>query len=48
VAVFNRNIWVHPFHEEDPKGLIDIEGLTVADQAKIMGGNLAAIMKIAA
>jgi predicted TIM-barrel fold metal-dependent hydrolase len=76
VAVFKRNIWVHPFHEEDPKGLIDlvgvdrvcfgsdyphpeglydpltyvddIEGLPIADQAKIMGGNLAEIMRVAA
>jgi predicted TIM-barrel fold metal-dependent hydrolase len=76
VAVFERNIWVHPFHEEDPEGLIDlvgvdkvcfgsdyphpeglydpvtyvdaIEGLPAADQAKIMGGNLAKIMKLAA
>ncbi len=24
VEVFNRNIWVHAFHEPDPKGLIDI------------------------
>jgi predicted TIM-barrel fold metal-dependent hydrolase len=76
VAVFMRNIWVHPFHEEDPKGLIDlvgidnvcfgsdyphpeglydpltyvdeIEGLPKPDQAKIMGGNLAKIMKVAA
>jgi predicted TIM-barrel fold metal-dependent hydrolase len=76
VAVFKRNIWVHPFHEEDPKGLIDLVGvdrvcfgsdyphpegmydpvtyvddlasLPRADQAKIMGGNLAGIMKVAA
>jgi len=76
VAVFKRNIWVHPFHEEDPKGLVelvgvdkvcfgsdyphpegmydpltyvdDIESLPKADQAKIMGGNLAEIMKVAA
>jgi predicted TIM-barrel fold metal-dependent hydrolase len=26
VDVFKRNIWVHPFHEEDPKGLVDILG----------------------
>jgi len=26
VMVFKRNIWVHPFHEEDPKGLIEIMG----------------------
>jgi hypothetical protein len=24
VEVFNRNIWVHAFHEPDPKGLIDL------------------------
>jgi predicted TIM-barrel fold metal-dependent hydrolase len=24
VEVFNRNIWVHVFHEPDPKGLIDM------------------------
>jgi predicted TIM-barrel fold metal-dependent hydrolase len=24
VAVFNRNIWVHAFHEGDPKGLIEM------------------------
>jgi predicted TIM-barrel fold metal-dependent hydrolase len=76
VAVFKRNFWVHPFHEEDPKGLIDlvgidnicfgsdyphpegmfdpltyvdeIESLPKSDQAKIMGGNLARIMKVAA
>ena len=24
VDVFNRNIWVHAFHESDPKGLIDL------------------------
>jgi predicted TIM-barrel fold metal-dependent hydrolase len=29
VAVFKRNIFVHPFHEEDPKGLIELLG---ADQ----------------
>jgi predicted TIM-barrel fold metal-dependent hydrolase len=76
VAVFKRNIWVHPFHEEDPKGLIElvgvervcfgsdyphpeglydpvtyvdeIESLPTAEQAKIMGGNLAEIMRVAA
>jgi predicted TIM-barrel fold metal-dependent hydrolase len=76
VAVFKRNIWVHPFHEEDPRGLVDLVGadrvcfgsdyphpegmydpvtyvddiasLPKADQAKIMGGNLAQIMKVAA
>ena len=24
VEVFNRNVWVHIFHEPDPKGLIDL------------------------
>ena len=76
VAVFKRNFWVHPFHEEDSKGIVDlvgvdnvcfgsdyphpegmydpvtyvdeIAGLPAADQAKIMGGNLAGMMKIAA
>jgi predicted TIM-barrel fold metal-dependent hydrolase len=76
VAVFKRNVWVHPFHEEDPEGLIDLVGvdrvcfgsdyphpeglydpLTYVDnierlpapaQAKIMGGNLAEIMRVAA
>jgi predicted TIM-barrel fold metal-dependent hydrolase len=74
VAVFKRNIWVHPFHEEDPTGLIDLVGvenvcfgsdyphpeglydpltyvdelasLSKADQAKVMGGNLAEIMRV--
>ena len=26
VEVFKRNVYVHPFHEEDPKGLIDLIG----------------------
>jgi predicted TIM-barrel fold metal-dependent hydrolase len=26
VDVFKRNIYVHPFHEEDPIGLVDILG----------------------
>jgi predicted TIM-barrel fold metal-dependent hydrolase len=26
VETFRRNIWVHPFHEEDPKGLIEALG----------------------
>lgn len=25
-VVFRRNIWVHPFHEEDPRDLIDLVG----------------------
>jgi hypothetical protein len=24
VEVFNRNVWVHAFHERDPRGLIDL------------------------
>ena len=76
VAVFKRNIWVHPFHEEDPLGLIELlgvdrvvfgsdyphpegladpvgyaqqlEGLPHADIARIMGGNLAEVLRIAA
>jgi hypothetical protein len=24
VAAFNRQVWVHAFHEPDPKGLIDL------------------------
>ena len=24
VEVFNRNVWLHIFHEPDPKGLIDM------------------------
>ena len=74
VAVFKRNIYVHPFHEENPKGLADLIGvdhvlfgsdyphpegmsdpicfvddLVKFDQesvAKIMGGNLAKLMKV--
>lgn len=26
VEAFRRNIWVHPFHEEDPRGLVEILG----------------------
>ena len=26
VDVFKRNIYVHPFHEEDPRGLIELLG----------------------
>jgi predicted TIM-barrel fold metal-dependent hydrolase len=26
LMVLKRNIWVHPFHEEDPRGLIEIVG----------------------
>ncbi len=76
VMVLKRNVWVHPFIEDDPIGLIkligadrvcfgsdfphpegladpvsyvkDLEGLPHDDIAKIMGGNLAQIMKVAA
>ena len=72
--MLKRNIWVHPFHEEDPGGLIDLigadrvvfgsdyphpegmsnpvayvdelEGLDKEDIARVMGGNLAEIMKV--
>jgi predicted TIM-barrel fold metal-dependent hydrolase len=26
VEVFKRNVFVHPFHEEDPKGLVELLG----------------------
>ena len=26
IETFKRNIWVHPFHEDDPKGLIEVMG----------------------
>jgi predicted TIM-barrel fold metal-dependent hydrolase len=76
VMVFKRNIWVHPFHEEDPVGLAEIlgadrvvfgsdyphpegladpvswvdqlQGLPHDDIAKIMGGNLAEVLKVPA
>jgi len=76
IAQLKRNIWIHPFHEEDPRGLIkligadrvvfgsdyphpegmsdpvsyveELEGLPEDQVAKVMGGNLAEIMKIAA
>jgi predicted TIM-barrel fold metal-dependent hydrolase len=69
MVAFKRNIFVHPFHEENVNGLIDLvgidnvvfgsdyphpeglfdpvtwvdelDGLTIEDQRKIMGGNLA-------
>jgi predicted TIM-barrel fold metal-dependent hydrolase len=74
IMVLKRNIWIHPFHEEDPRGLIDLvgvdrvvfgsdyphiegmseplsyvdelEGLSHDDIAKVMGGNLADVMKM--
>ncbi|HEY6531211.1 MAG TPA: amidohydrolase family protein [Acidimicrobiales bacterium] len=75
IEVFKRNVWVHPFHEEDPVGLAEIvgadrvlfgsdyphpegladpvsyvnqlQGMSHDDIAKIMGGNLADVLKIA-
>jgi predicted TIM-barrel fold metal-dependent hydrolase len=74
MEAFRRCIWVHPFHEEDTRGLVDLigvdnvvfgsdyphpegmydpitfvdelEGLPVEAQAKVMGGNLARIMRL--
>jgi predicted TIM-barrel fold metal-dependent hydrolase len=74
VAVFHRNIYVHPFHEEDPVGLVELLGpdrvlfgsdyphpegmvdpITFVDDLagldqdvirKVMGGNLARLMKV--
>jgi predicted TIM-barrel fold metal-dependent hydrolase len=76
IETLKRAIAIHPFHEEDPKGLIELvgvdnvvfgsdyphpeglfdpvtwvdelDGLPQDDQAKIMGGNLARLMKVAA
>jgi predicted TIM-barrel fold metal-dependent hydrolase len=76
VEVFKRNVWVHPFHEDDPMDVVRLigadrvlfgsdyphpEGLAEPtsyveqlaelphdDIAKIMGGNLAEVMKFAA
>lgn len=75
VEVFKRNIFVHPFHEDDPIGLIkllgpdnvlfgsdyphpegmadplsfveDLGGLPQDQIAKVMGGNLARLMRVA-
>jgi predicted TIM-barrel fold metal-dependent hydrolase len=74
IEVLKRNIWIHPFHEEDPRGLIkligadrvvfgsdyphpegmsnpiayvdELGGLAKDDIARIMGGNLAEVMKV--
>ena len=71
--MLKRNVWVHPFHEEDPHGLIklvgadrvvfgsdfphpeglaqptsyvdELKGLPEEDIAKIMGANLAEIIR---
>jgi predicted TIM-barrel fold metal-dependent hydrolase len=76
VMVFKRNVWVHPFHEEDPIGIVRLVGadrvvfgsdyphpegladpvsyvryledLPHDDVARIMGGNLAEVLKVAA
>ena len=73
---FKRNVWIHPFHEDDPLGLIkaigtdrvvfgsdyphpegladpvsyakELDSLPREDVVKIMGGNLAEALKIAA
>ena len=74
--MFKRNVFVHPFHEDNTAGLIDLlgadnvvfgsdyphpegladpitfvddlEGLPADDIAKVMGGNLARLMKVPA
>jgi predicted TIM-barrel fold metal-dependent hydrolase len=74
LMVFKRNVWIHPFHEEDPRGLIELlgadrivfgsdyphiegmsdplsyidelKGLPHEDIARVMGGNLAEVMKL--
>jgi predicted TIM-barrel fold metal-dependent hydrolase len=74
VEVFKRNIFVHPFHEEDPVGLVnllgadqvlfgsdfphpegmadpisfvdDLKGLPEEEVRKVMGGNLARLMRM--
>ncbi|EFC83754.1 amidohydrolase family protein [Parafrankia sp. EUN1f] len=76
IEVLKRNIWIHPFFEENTKYLIDLvgvdrvvfgsdyphaeglsdplsymddlEGLSREDKAKVMGGNLAAALKLPA
>jgi predicted TIM-barrel fold metal-dependent hydrolase len=76
VAAFNRCVWVHPFHEDDPMDIVGLigadrvlfgsdyphpeglayppdyserlAGLADEDVAKIMGGNLAQVMRFAA
>jgi predicted TIM-barrel fold metal-dependent hydrolase len=76
VQTFKRNIWVHPFHEDDPMDIIRLigadrvlfgsdyphpeglaeptayvdrlAGLSHDEIARIMGGNLADILKLAA
>jgi predicted TIM-barrel fold metal-dependent hydrolase len=76
VQAFKRCVWVHPFHEEDPLGIVDLvgvdrvvfgsdyphpegladpvgyvamlDGLAHDDVARVMGGNLAEALKLAA
>ena len=76
LVAFKRCVYIHPFHEEDPIGLVkligadnvlfgsdyphpegmydpvsfvdQLEGLPEEDKAKVMGGNLARIMRVAA
>ena len=76
VRTFKRNIWVHPFHEDDPMDIIRLigadrvvfgsdyphpeglaeptayvdrlAGLSPEEIAKVMGGNMAAILRLAA
>jgi predicted TIM-barrel fold metal-dependent hydrolase len=76
IAVLRRNVWIHPFFEEDPLGLIKaigtdrvvfgsdfphpegladpvsyakvLESLPRRDIEKIMGGNLAEALNVAA
>ena len=76
IEVFRRSVFVHPFHEDDPRALADrigvdnvifgsdfphpegladpisyvdrLDGFGEADTAKIMGGTLARLLKVAA
>ena len=76
VDTFKRHFWMHPFHEEDPRGLVnllgadhvifgsdfphvegladplsyvnELSGLTEAEQAKVMGGNMINLMGLGA
>lgn len=75
MVTLKRSIYIHPFHEEDPIGLVqligadnvvfgsdyphpeglfdpvtwvdELDSLPLEDQKKIMGGNLAKLMKVA-
>jgi predicted TIM-barrel fold metal-dependent hydrolase len=76
VQAFKRNIWVHPFHEDDPLDIIRLigadrvvfgsdyphpeglaeptsyierlAGLSQEEIARVMGGNMAEILRLAA